>query len=105
MRDRDDTRPAVYVATGDELIEAIREATLPIVEEAVTRAVQRATSKTYSTRGEAAEMLAVSVRQIDHLRKTRRLPYIKRGSRVLLETAALIAYAEEGRVSARGDQR
>jgi excisionase family DNA binding protein len=100
MRER-----TVIVSTPEDLTEAIREAAVPIIEQAVERALRKATMKPYQTRSEAAELLAVSVRKIDYLREAGKIPHIKRGQRVLFPTAALIAYAEEGRINARRDER
>ncbi len=58
--------------------------------------------KPYLTKKEAAELTGWSIRQIDYKRKSGAIPYIKRGGRVLIPSADLIAYLEEGRVPAAG---
>ena len=60
-----------------------------------------ASTPEYMTREEAASFLHRSVRSVDHLRKTGKLPYVRRGRRVVIRTSDLEAYLAEGFVPAR----
>ncbi len=56
--------------------------------------------KLYLTKKEVSELTGWSIRQIDYKRKSGDIPYIKRGRLVLIPSADLIAYLEQGRVPA-----
>jgi excisionase family DNA binding protein len=51
-------------------------------------------SKILVSREEAAQLLSISVRGIDYLLATRRLPFRKIGGRVLIPVAELRKYAQ-----------
>ena len=51
-------------------------------------------SKILVSREEAAQLLSISVRGIDYLLATRRLPFRKIGGRVLISVAELRKYAQ-----------
>ena len=51
-------------------------------------------SKFLVSREEAAQLLSISVREIDYLLATRRLPFRKIGGRVLIPVAELRKYAQ-----------
>lgn len=80
-----------------------------LIEEAVKAAVSRRAlyqpdkaTKAYLTRQECALYMGISTRQVDYLRKSGSLPWIKRGRRVLFKTEDIRRWLNQGYVSAGG---
>ena len=88
------------------VLEAIRDAVGPAVEDALARALpeilRRAALPVYLTRAQAKEMTGWSYRKLDYALAQRRIPRIKRGRTVLVKTADLEAFLSEGLIPARG---
>lgn len=61
-----------------------------------------AKEKEFLTRGELAALIGVTTRQVDYMRKSGRLPWIKQGRRVLFKTEDIRRWLEQGYVSAGG---
>lgn len=53
-------------------------------------------AKQYLTRREAAELMGLSERQVDNLRRAGKLPFLKRGKRVLLRGQDIQSYLMAG---------
>lgn len=87
------------------LSEYVRRQVADAVGEALARelprALQAASRPTYMSREEAASYVSRSLRSLDGLRISGRLPWTKRGGWVLLRTDDLDAYLEAGRVPAK----
>ncbi|QXD17025.1 helix-turn-helix domain-containing protein [Rhodocaloribacter litoris] len=97
---------AQHILTSTEdLREIVAEEVQRALTEALPRAVRAATTKPYLTTEEVREWLGVSERTIRYLTSRRKLPYIKRGNRVLFRTEDVLRYVEEGAVPARRAER
>ena len=86
-------------ALKEVVVEAVRPAVQAALVEALPEVVRRAAAPEWQTRQGAADYLGVSLSQLDVLRKGK-LPWTKRGRRVMLRTSDLDAYREAGRVPA-----
>ena len=105
MQPLDPTEAALARILTLSLVEAFGTAIEPAVEAALARvlpeAIRQATTPEYQTREQAAAFLGRSVRSVDRLRASGTLPYSKRGGRVVIATADLIAYVDAGHVPTR----
>ena len=86
------------VALLKTLTEHVDESVRHAIRQELPQAIQTATRPEYMSRAEAAEYARLSIRSIDHLRKTRKLGWTKRGGRVMIKTADLDTYLGEGYV-------
>ena len=92
------------VALLKTLTEHVDESVRHAIRQELPQAIRTATRPEYVTRSEAAEYLGRSVRSVDHLRKSGRLPWSKRGGKVVLRTDDLDMFVEAGRVAAKRDR-
>lgn len=90
-------RALLAAVVREEVGPAVRDA----LDDALPGAIRAASTPAYLSREGAAEYIGRSVRSLDHLRKSGRLPYSKRGRRVVIATADLDAFLAEGHVPAR----
>lgn len=75
------------------------------LDNALPYAIRKAAQPTHMTREQAAEYLGRSVRSVDGLRSSGKLAWSKRGGRVMIATADLDAYLDQGRVGAAKQRR
>src|SRR5690606_9961824 len=99
----DGTHPGGPTVTIEDQIQeavrsAVREEIRAVVLELLPEAIRRATEPEYLSREEAADVVGCSVRSLDYRLKSRSIPYVKRGRRVLIPSAAIREYLDAARV-------
>lgn len=88
------------IVTPSDLREIIKESVCSSFRAMIPNFLEALPEKRYLTKKEVSDLTGWSIRQIDYKRKSGAIPYIKRGRLVLIPTADLLAYLEEGRVPA-----
>src|SRR5690606_4940797 len=101
----DGTHPGGPTVTIEDQIQeavrsAVREEIRAVVLELLPEAIRRATEPEFVSREAAADVIGCSVRSLDYRLKSGALPYVRRGRRVLIASAALRAYLDAARVPA-----
>lgn len=92
---------STVIVTSAEAIQSLVSAAVVVaLKTALPEAVRRATLKPRMSRAEFRELTGLSERQVSYLLKQRALPYSQQGRTVWFKTEDVLAYIDEGRVSA-----
>ncbi|MGB3542138.1 helix-turn-helix domain-containing protein [Rubrivirga sp.] len=94
---------AVKAAFTAALHETLPQAVHDAVLEALPSAVRLASLPLLLTRAELAELTGWSLRKVDSMRQSGRLPYVRVGRAVRFRTSDVEALLDEARVAARVD--
>jgi len=91
----------IVVMEVDELTEIITNAMVKVLQDALPDIIERATRKPYLTREELMDLTGWSSPTIFHLRKTRQIPFVQHGRKILYPTNEMYAFFEEHKIRRR----
>ena len=93
-----------YISTKDELQEAIAKEVRDTVLDVLPAAIREASRKEWLDTSEVMEILQCSRRHVQHLRDSEQLEYYQTNRTIRYKYSDVIAYLNEGKVSAGGAQ-